>query len=173
MNDFFNYRLDTSNLEDKEGNLGNRMQRVIGIWNKLTVYFLTKGTKLTIHYYDNDIIYPKKGYPSTGYGVKNIILSESQCKRIENEDNLIELTISLNESIKNIIFKSMVEEIDSEYENITPFFHFNILDKNGLSIFTSQDYGCNTLMYLTMSDIKELSLNENEKLFFVKISENK
>ena len=67
----------------------------------------------------------------------------------------------------------MVEEIDSEYENITPFFHFNILDKNGLSIFTSQDYGCNTLMYLTMSDIKELSLNENEKLFFVKISENK
>jgi len=63
----------------------------------------------------------------------------------------------------------MVEEIESEYENITPFFHFDILDQNGLSIYTSQDYGCNTLMYLSNSDIKELSLNESEELFFIKI----
>ena len=173
MQDFFNYRLDTSNPEDEEEKFEKRMKKIITIWNKVTAYFLAKGTKLTILYYENDKINPNKGYPSTGYGVKNIILSDSQFTKEENEDNLIELTVNLNEYIKKVIFKSMVEEIESEYENITPFFHFEILDQNGLSIFTSQDFGCNTLMYLTMSDIKELSLNENEEVFFIKIPEIK
>ena len=89
MQDYFNYRLDTSNPEDEEEKFENRMQKIITIWNKITAYFIAKGTKITIFYYDNDKINPNKGYPSTGYGVKNIILSDSQSKKEKNKNKIL------------------------------------------------------------------------------------
>lgn len=171
MRELFNYRLDTSNPEEEEEKFEIRMQKVIHIWNRLIAYFLDKGTKITLLYYEADNVNPNEGYPSTGYGIKNVILSGFQCEKEKNEDNLIKLTASLNESIKKIFIKSMVEEIESEHENITPFFCFDILYKNGQSIFSSQDYGCNTLMYLTDSDFKEFTFSEEQKHFFINLPE--
>lgn len=171
MQKLFNYRLDTSNLEEEEEKSETQLQKIIGIWNQLTAYFLNKGTKITILYYEKDIIYPVEGYPSTGYGIKNIISSKVQCKKEKNDDNIFELTANLNESVKNVFLKSMVEEIELDYEKITPFFHFDILNENGFSIFTSQDYGDNTLMYLTEADFKELAFNKKQKDFLISLPE--
>jgi len=35
---------------------------------------------------------------------------------------------------------------------ISPFFYFDIIDEEGISIFTSQDNGDNVLMFLTEQD---------------------
>lgn len=80
-----------------------------------------------------------------------------------DEDNLIRLTINLSNKIKEVILKSVKED----QVHITPFFHFDILDENEDSIFTSHDCGDDVLMFLTELDFNEINNDLVEEIVFL------
>lgn len=59
----------------------------------------------------------------------------------------------INGTVKNLLLNSMNEE----HITISPFFHFDILCEQGISVFTSQDFGENVLMFLSNEDVTKLN----------------
>jgi hypothetical protein len=147
---FYNYRLDTSNPEELEGDYVLRQQSIKRAWITITSFFLEKGTKARFKYWPADAANTNTGYSS--YGIHKLIKLDTDYVKGKAEDNLVLITVILNDEIKAFIIKSTEDLITN-----SPFFHFDILDENDLSIYTSQDFGDNVLMYLTESDFEKLT----------------
>ncbi|QUW20493.1 hypothetical protein JSQ81_11535 [Sporosarcina sp. Marseille-Q4063] len=148
----YNFKLDTSNLEKLEKDHGFRQQSIKRAWIAITTFFLEKGTNARFKYWPDDVTdVNTTGY--SGYGIKELIILDPDHIKGKAEDNLILLTVVLNDGIKDFIYKSMQED---HIMNST-FFHFDILDETDASIYTSHDFGENVLMYLTESGFEKLS----------------
>ena len=130
----YNYRLDTSNPEEVERNYELKQQAIKLSWINITVYFLDKGKKARFKYWAKDV-----AHSNAGYRIKKLIELDTNHVQEKAEDNLSLLTVILNDGIKDFIIQSMHE---NHIPN-SPFFHFDILNENDISIYTSQDFGDN------------------------------
>ena len=144
----YNYRLDTSNPEELEKDYQFRQQSIKRALITITTFFLEKGTKARFKYWPADAA---TGY--SGYGIQNLIELDTDHVKGIAEDNLNLLTAILTDEIKDFIINSMQED----HITNSPFFHFDILDENDVSIYTSQDFGDNVLMFLPASDFEKLT----------------
>ena len=161
----YNYRLDTSNPEELERNYELKQQAIKLSWINITDFFLDRGKKARFKYWTEDVAQSNAGY--SGYGIKKLIELDTNHVKEKSEDNLILLTVTLNDGIKGFIIKSMQED----HIPNSPFFHFDILNENDVSIYTSQDFGDNLLLYLTESDFERLTKQHIAKSKLISLPE--
>jgi len=135
--------LDTSNIEESEEKYYARLQMIKAFWNNITNHFLKKGKRIKLKYWPDDT---HNGY--SGYGIKEIDESDKNALQEIDTDELFIVNAEINNRIRDIFQKSM----DEDHVFISPFFYFDIIDEEGISIFTSQDNGDNVLMFLTEQD---------------------
>ncbi|WP_172370418.1 hypothetical protein [Sporosarcina jiandibaonis] len=143
--------MDTSNLEELEGGYELRQQSIKQNWLTITGFFLEKGTKARFKYWPADLAETDIGY--SGYGIKQLFELDINYVRGIADDNLTLLTVVLSDKVKGFICKSTPEDIITH----SPFFHFDILDENDESIYTSHDFGDDVLMFLTPTDFEKLT----------------
>lgn len=161
----YNYKLDTSNLMESENDFLARYYRIINAWNACTLHFLNIGKKVKIKYWFTDLLMGSEGYSS--HGISQLIdCSKNYELNKSPDDDLYVLTIELTPEVKQLFLASMREI----HDHITPFFHFDILNSLGESIYTSQDNGVNLLMYLEDEAFEKIS-QLNERMLF-KLSED-
>ncbi len=154
MKNIYNYRLDTSNPEDLEIDFDLRSEKLKLNWVNITKYFITKGTKLRFKYWQKDLNLGDDGYST--HGIKQIIESADNNLLIaKDDDDLTILTVNIDTKIRECFFNVLKLEYDKE----APFFHFDIVDDQDISIYTSQDYGSNVLIYLTEEDFINVTQN--------------
>lgn len=134
----YNVRLNTSNLEKLDDKFNQRAKAVKENWNMVTKNFLEKGFQVLFKFWDED----------SDSSIQQV-LAKAKSPRFETaSDGLQVVTIELTPKIKEMLVQIMPEESQS----ITPFFHFDILDAKGESLFSSQDHGDNTLFYLSKEE---------------------
>ena len=163
---FYNYRLDTSNPEELEKDYRLRQLTIKLAWLNINSLFLEKGKKARFKYWPGDIDNVNTGY--SGHGIKKLIALDTNSVSGKAEDNLNLLTVVLNDEIKGFIIKSTQEDpiINS------PFFHFDILNENDVSIYTSQDFGDNVLLFLTALDFEKLTKQQIMKSDLISLPES-
>ncbi|MCR2822220.1 hypothetical protein [Lederbergia panacisoli] len=147
MNDIYNFRLDTSNIENDDDKHVTRQKLIKSSWNNITNYFLEKGERIKIKYWPGDV---SNGY--SGYGINEIYESDKNALQEMDTHDLLIVNAEINIGVKELIQKSMHED----HVYISPFFHFDIIDEKGISIFSSQDNGDNTLIFLSKKDIASI-----------------
>lgn len=147
MQRIYNYRLDTSNLEDLEENFDLREEKLKLNWGNITKYFVTKGKKLKFKYWEEELNLVDGGYSTQG--IKQIINAADSDFSIEKDTDGLAI---LNVDISNKIYECFFNVLNQEYDKEAPFFHFDILDNKDRSIYSSQDYGSTVLIYLTEED---------------------
>lgn len=146
-----NFKLDTSNIEKIGEDFDSRQRSIKIAWSNLAYYFINKGKRIRLTYWPGDVGEENVGY--SGYGITKLMNSAPYFQLDKKEDDLLLLTVELNTEVKEFIMKSMLEE----HVHLTPFFHFDIVNKNGESIFTSQDHGESTLLYCTAYELLEIT----------------
>lgn len=149
----YNFRLNTSNTEESDQDYELQHQKLRLAWANITSLFLTKGKSLKFRYWSEDIKNENSGYPNSGYGIKKISTSDDHIFYEKDTEDILILHAPLNDTIESLFFKSTKED----HITISPFFHFDILCENGLSIYTSQDFGENVLMFLNNEDLAKLA----------------
>lgn len=145
----YNFRLNTSNAEESEQAYELKHQMIRDYWANLTSLFLKKGKSIKFMYWAEDIEDENSGYPNSGYGIKKVARSDDRVFYEKNTDDMVILHAPLNAAIKNLILHSIKEN----HMTVSPFFYFDIICENGLSIYSSQDFGENVLMFLTHEDL--------------------
>ncbi|MEK5055853.1 hypothetical protein MHH96_20905 [Niallia sp. FSL K6-0212] len=151
MTSFYNYILNLSNTEDDEDEYQRKHIQNRKDWNNITNYFLSIGSIIQFKYWKDDILKTNQGYPSSGYGI-DILTTLNHESFIDKEDGLNIISVRICDKVLDLFNKSYNKDI----ETITPFFHFVILDKSNVPIYTSQDFGDNVLFYLTEKDKNKL-----------------
>ncbi|MBS4201827.1 hypothetical protein KHA93_19670 [Bacillus sp. FJAT-49732] len=144
MSNIFNFRLDTSNIEDSEEKHEARQKLIKDSWNNITNHFLKKGKRIKLKYWPDDI---PSGYSE--YGIKQIFESDENAYKEIDTDELHIVNAEINKRVIEFFQKNMTDN----HVFISPFFHFDIINEDGIPIFTSQDNGDNLLMFLTEEDL--------------------
>ena len=131
-------KLNTSNLESLDDKFDQRTQVVKENWNKVTKYLLEKGTQVQFKFWEEE-----------SDSSIQLVIAKAEKPRFETDsDGLQVVTIALTPEVKELLTQSELQETHL----ITPFFHFDILDAEGGSLFSSQDHGDNTLFYLSAEE---------------------
>lgn len=127
-------RLNSSNLEECDDKFDQRARVVKENWNTITKYFLEKGSQVQFKFWVED----------SDSSIQQVLATAEKPRFETDSDGLQVVTVALTPEIKELL---LVEP--GESQSITPFFHFDILDAKGESLFSSQDHGDNTLFYLS------------------------
>ena len=149
----YNFKFDTSNCESSEQEYELKHQMTRLYWANITSFFLQKGKSIKFMYWSDDIKDEYSGYPNSGYGIKKISTSDEHIFHEKVTEDIMIIHAPINGTVKNLLLNSMNEE----HITISPFFHFDILCEQGISVFTSQDFGENVLMFLTNEDVTRLN----------------
>lgn len=150
----YNTRLNSSNLEELDDKFDQRAQVVKENWLKVTKYFLEKGSQVRFKFWRED----------SDSSIQKVVAKAEKPRFEIDSDGLQVVSCALTAEIKELLLMD-----PGESRSITPFFHFDILDAKGESLFSSQDHGDNTLFYLSEGEREALKqrglLNEDfEKL---------
>ena len=134
----YNARLNSSNLEKINDKFDQRAHVVKENWLKVTKYFLEKGFQVRFKFWGED----------SDSSIQQVIAKAEKPRFETDSDGLQVVTIALTPEVKELLTQSELQETHL----ITPFFHFDILDAEGGSLFSSQDHGDNTLFYLSAEE---------------------
>jgi hypothetical protein len=146
-----NLKLDTSNIEKIGEDFDSRQQLINTAWSNLAYHFINKGKRIRFTYWPGDVGEEIVGY--SGYGITKMMNSAPYFQLDKKGDDLLLLTVDLNAEVKEFIKKSMIEK----HEHLTPFFHFDVVNNDGKSIFTSQDHGGITMVFCTAEEFSEIT----------------
>lgn len=130
----YNMRLNTSNIETLDDKFDLRAQIIKSNWSNVTKNFLEKGSQVQFKFWGEE----------SDLSIQQV-LAIAEAPHFETDsDGLQVVTIDISSEIKELLLME-----SEESQSITPFFHFDILDAKGESLFSSQDNGDNTLFYLS------------------------
>lgn len=130
----YNTILNSSNLEECDDKFDQRAHVVKENWKTITKYFLDKGFQVQFKFWGED----------SDSSIQQVIARVDKPRFETDSDGLQVVTIDLTSEIKELLLME-----PEESQSITPFFHFDILDVKGESLFSSQDHGDNTLFSLS------------------------
>lgn len=156
----YNYRLDTSNPEKTDEKFDSRQVGIKEAWVNITLFFLEKGKSVQFQYWPED-------FETSPDIIKYISASEDTLQRID-PFQLLKLNAHLTPKIK-----AMIEQnVRSNRSTISPYFHFDILNEKEESIYTSQDFGDNTLLCLKEFELNKLAATFSGTHVFISLPES-
>jgi hypothetical protein len=160
----YNYRFDTSIPFGLEDQCELRARKIKVLWCQLAFLLLEKGDALVFKYWNGDL-WIKDGY--SRFGMEQIRKMDEKAKRTIDLDGLMLMQVELTKKMKDFVLQSIIK---SE-QRISPFFHFDVLDGNGDSLCTAQDFGETVLMELTEGDLSALFADGFDLSFLIALPE--
>ncbi|TWT25889.1 hypothetical protein [Planomicrobium sp. CPCC 101110] len=160
----YTYRLDTSLPMDEAETIELRSGKIKVLWCQLAFLFFEKGTSVTFKYWSGDLA-ARNGYSS--FGIKEAKKLAKKYNLTIDFDGLSLLKVDLNPEMKDYV----LHQIQKCENQLSPFFHFDVLDEEGESICTAQDFGTSILVALNISDLRILAADGFDLNFLISLPE--
>ncbi len=159
----YTHRYDTSNIYESS----ERDNCLKKAWIILSHYFCRKACQMNFRYWPGDYeLSQNPDYVSTTLGLKSLLQYITKVSEIDHCMEEISVPV-IAETIQILLQENNTNIINL----VSPWFHVELINTDGDTIFYSGDYGSDILMILTDYDIQQLTNLGLEMNSFIRLPE--